>query len=127
MLPPIEIVYTVIGTISMFLYIFLIAALLHFRVRRREIEYRSSFFTIFISLGAADILQRVTSQFSFTLPFDPNLQAFYLAVGNSNAHLLAKFGIFLANFLQFAQFGGHLLVSLNRYTAMSYPIKHEMV
>ncbi len=127
MLPPIQIVFTVIGTISMSLYIFLIAALLHFRVRCREIEYRSSFFAIFISLGVADIIQRVSSEFTVTLTFDPNLQTFYLTVGNANNHLLAKFCVFLQNFLGVVQCAGSLLISLNRYTAISYPIKHATV
>jgi hypothetical protein len=96
-------------------------------VRCREIEYRSSFFAIFISLGAADIIQRVSSEFTATLLSDPNLQTFYLTIGNANNHLFAKFCVFLVNFLGVAQCAGNLLISLNRYTAISYPIKHVTV
>lgn len=127
MSPPIEIiVYTIIGTISMLLYTFLIVALLNFR-RCNEKEYLSSFFSIFISLGVADIASRITAQFTLFLRFDPSLANFYLTVGNANAHILAKLANFLLNFLGNAQFGGHLLVSINRYTAMSFPLKYEKV
>jgi hypothetical protein len=90
-----------------------------------ETEFRSSFFTIFISIGIADICQRFVSEFCTILPFDAYLQTFYLTTANNNS--IAKIGLFMSYFLGYTQYIGHLLISINRYTAMSYPITHDKV
>lgn len=126
-LPSSEIIYTIIGTISLFLYIFLIVSLIYFRHRNSEIDFRSSFYSIFISVGIADCIQRIFNEYSTNLPFDSSLQYFYLNVSNGNDHVLPKIGTFTEYFCGYAQYFGHLLVSINRFTAMSYPLKHEKV
>jgi hypothetical protein len=125
-LPTAEIVYTVIGAISMAIYIFVLLSIIHFR-RRNESDFCSSFFTIFISLGVADILSRIMSQLFTILPYDSNIQQFYLSAGNADNDLLAKFAIFVTFFPGYAQYFGHLLISINRFTALSFPFTQEKV
>jgi multisubunit Na+/H+ antiporter MnhB subunit len=125
-LPIAEIVYTVVGAISMILYIFVLASIIHFR-RRNEADFCSAFFAIFISLGVADILSRISSQLFTILPYDSNLQQFYLSAGNADNDLLAKFANFATTYTGCAQYFGHLLISINRFTALSFPFAQKQV
>jgi hypothetical protein len=119
-------VYTVIGAISMSLYIFLLASIIYFR-RRKESDFCSSFFTIFISLAIADIGARITNQIFTILPYDANLQQFYLTAGNANGAFLAKYAKFSTYSFAYIQSLGHLLVAINRYTALSRPVDYDHV
>jgi multisubunit Na+/H+ antiporter MnhB subunit len=125
-LPTAEIVYTVVGAISMIVYIFVLSSIIHFR-RRNEVDFCSSFFAIFISLGVADILSRIMSQLFILLPYDSDLQQFYLSAGNADNNLLARFANFATTFPGCVQYIGHLLISINRFTVLSFPFAQKKV
>jgi multisubunit Na+/H+ antiporter MnhB subunit len=125
-LPTAEIVYTVVGAISMILYIFVLSSIIHFR-RRNEEHFCSAFFAIFISLGVADILSRISSQLFTILPYDSDLQQFYLSAGNADNDLLAKFANFANTFTGSVQYMGHLLISINRFTAFTFAFAQKKV
>jgi hypothetical protein len=121
-----DIAYTVVGTISMILYSFVLASIIHFR-RRNEVDFCSAFFSIYISLGVADILSRIMSQLFILLPYDSTLQQFYLSTGNADNDLLAKFANFANTYTGGVQYMGHLLISINRFTALTFPFAQQEV
>jgi hypothetical protein len=125
-LPTVDIIYTVVGTISMLLYIFVLSSIVYFR-RRKELDFCSSFFTIFISLGIADIFARIINQLFTLMPNDSDLQQFYLTVINSDNLLWAKIAMFGAFFSAVAQYIGHLLISINRFMVLTFPFYHNQV
>jgi hypothetical protein len=119
MMSTIAVICTSIGAFTIVIYSVLIAFLIAYRH-----QFNSSFYKIFISLGIADILQRIFTEFFLFFPYDGVLTAFF----ESNlTGFVPVFGFYMIRFMQIAEALGHLLMAANRFTAMKYPFQFATV
>jgi hypothetical protein len=108
-----------IGAFTIVIYSLLIAFLIVYRH-----QFNSSFFKIFISLGVADIFERIFTEFFLFFPYDGVLTPFF------SVHLtgfIPVFGLYMNRFIGIAEAFGHLLMAANRYTALKYLVQYETV
>jgi hypothetical protein len=108
-----------IGAISLIFY----ALLIGFLLRHRK-EFNSSFYKMFISLSLANMFQRIITGFFLLFPYD----GFFPALFASNFDgFLPVFAYFLNHWAGVSQAFGHLVMAINRWSAMKYPFEYESV
>jgi hypothetical protein len=90
---------------------------------RKDENLKSSFFTLIISVGAADIGRVIFMFFGNKLAGYGWLAEVYMAIGPLASRLNAIFAFFFGA----AQAIGVFLIACNRFTAYVFPIKHRKV
>jgi hypothetical protein len=119
MMSTLAVICNSIGAFTIVIYSLLIAFLIAYRHK-----FNTSFYKIFISLGVADILQRIFVGVFFFFPTDGVLTAFF----ESNlTGFVPVFGLYMNRFIGISEAFGHLLMAVNRYTALKYPIQYATV
>lgn len=109
-----------VGAVTVVFYLFLIGIIVYYR----KDDFNTSFYKLFISLAISDVLQRIVSQLVDFFPYDGVLSSVY---ASDFGGFIAVFGQFLNHFAGYAESFGHVLLALNRFTAMKYPIGYEAV
>lgn len=105
---------------SFILYLYLLILLIK---NRQNPDFSSSFYLIFISQGIIDCLQIVQTFTLLRLPLMGAFSSFFSAYKLS----LARIFMVSSHYFIFVQMLGHTLISLNRFTAITLPIRHTLV
>ncbi len=108
-----------IGAFTIVIYSALIAFLIAYRR-----QFNTSFYKIFISLGVADILQRIVTELFIFFPIDGVLSAFF---ATQSIGFIPVFGMYTNHFVGIAEAIGHLMMATNRFTALNYPFQYATV
>ncbi len=119
MMSTLAVICTSIGAFTIVIYSLLIAFLIAYRH-----QFNSSFFKIFISLGVADIFQRIVTAFFLFFPYDGLFSAFF---ATQSTGFIPVFGLYMNHFISFSEAFGHLMMAANRYTALKYPLQYATV
>jgi hypothetical protein len=119
MLPTLDVICYSIGAFTIVMYSALIAFLIVYRH-----QFNTAFYKIFISLGVADILNRIFIALFLFFPSDGILPDFFAAY---SIGFVPVFGLYSNRVISFSEAFGHLLMAANRYTALKYPVQYTTV
>ncbi len=119
MMSTVAVICISIEAVTIVIYSALIAFLIVYRH-----QFNSSFFKIFISLGVADIFQQIFTEFFFFFPSDGVFSEFFSV---NLTGFIPLFGVYMNRFMSIAEAFGHLLMAVNRYTALKYPVQYATV
>lgn len=117
----INIILFIYAVLSLVLYIAIIVLLL---LRRKQKNFDSAFYKIFISLGLVDILQLINSYITLRCPI---IGLFPTLYSSGFATWLAKYACFAVWYFIFGQFIGNMLLGINRYTTFKRLQSNESV
>lgn len=105
---------------------FYILFLLCILINRRKEPFNSTFFTLCLSLGVADIATLIHSYVFVKTPGWSWGHVFWVTYG-SRGSFLALYSNALMWGLALAQHIGVLLIAINRFTAIALSLRHENV
>uniref|UniRef100_A0A914XRN4 G-protein coupled receptors family 1 profile domain-containing protein n=1 Tax=Plectus sambesii TaxID=2011161 RepID=A0A914XRN4_9BILA len=111
----------VLGVFSFVVYLFIMFVIIK---NRKNEDMQSSFFKLWISLGVADCLHFIHSYTLMRLPLLGVFHDFYQA---NDSGVIPVFALLFSHYLFQTQLFGNLLFAINRYTAVAYVTKHELI
>lgn len=114
-------ILSVFGFISFVIYILIIATIIRYR---KENDFKSSFFALWISLGIADCYMFLHSYILMRLPLLQIFGDFYKA---QETGFLPNYAIIGVYYMMAVQLLGNALFALNRYSALTNAALYEQV
>jgi hypothetical protein len=118
-------IWTVLVSLITLVYIVLLVQL--FRHRNKH-PFKHTFFQISLQLGIANVLMIVYSFFWYRLPSFHVFPANFIDEMSDDAKVIfsGSHSVFIVYFLH-VQIIGTILLSVNRYTSLCWPLRHKMV
>ena len=109
--------------ISIPIYVIFVCAL----IKYRKSELSGAFFTLHISIAVADLLSLIFGKFFFKFPAFCGIFPLGYDIAMGYSYFLGKLVAFMFWYSMHVQMCGVVVVTINRFTALVFPLKHNKV
>uniref|UniRef100_A0A914VHX3 G-protein coupled receptors family 1 profile domain-containing protein n=1 Tax=Plectus sambesii TaxID=2011161 RepID=A0A914VHX3_9BILA len=109
--------------ISIPIYVIFVCAL----IKYRKSELSGAFFTLHISIAVADLLSLIFGKFFFKFPAFCGIFPLGYDIAMDYSYFLGKLVAFMFWYSMHVQMCGVVVVTINRFTALVFPLKHNKI